>query len=213
CAAVGSLSMSEAIPPIFSTCSSWAFEVPQMKSFAPRHLARQALGGLAIHLAVHLLDQADHVPHAQNARGHALGIEWRQGIGLLSDAHEHDGLARDLAHGQRRSAAGIAVGLGQYDAGQLERRREGSRRVDGVLPRHGVDHEQALRRMNGLIDLTHLFHERLIDVQPSGRIDDEDVEHPPPGLLERAARNLGRRQRRIGGQIVGLNLLRQPLEL
>ena len=62
------------------------------------------------------------------------------------DAEEHDRLAGDLAHRERRAAARIAVGLGEDDAGQVERRAEGARGIDRVLAGHGVDDEQPLVR-------------------------------------------------------------------
>jgi hypothetical protein len=68
---------------------------------------------------------------------------------------------------ERRTAARIAVGLGEHYAGERQRPAEGSRRIDGVLTRHGVDHEQRLDRYHRTRKLAHLRHHLLVDVQAS----------------------------------------------
>ena len=115
------------------------------------------------------------------------------------DAQEHDRLAGDLPHRQRRAAARIAVRLGEDDAGQIERGTEGARGVDRVLAGHGIDHEQPLGGADGGVDVAHLRHQLLVDVQPAGGVDDQHVEHAAPGALERRARD-GRRGRAARGR-------------
>ncbi len=110
-----------------------------------------------IDIALHLLDQRHDIAHAEDARGHALRIKRRQGIGFFTRPEEHDGLAGDLAHRQGRATARIAIGLGQDDAGEIQRRTEGLGRVHGILARHGVDHEQAFGRRDRGIDVAHLL--------------------------------------------------------
>ena len=112
-----------------------------------------------VDLAVHLLDQAHHIAHAEDARGHALRIERLERLGLLPDAQEHDRLAGHLAHRQRRTAARIAIRLGEDDAGEIERGAEGARGVHRILARHGIDHEQALGGRYRRIDVAHLAHQ------------------------------------------------------
>ena len=166
-----------------------------------------------IDLTMDLLDQADDVAHAEHPGRHALGIEWLQGLGLLTDAHEYDRLAGDIPHRKRRTTASITVSLGENHAGQIERRTEGSRGVHGILARHGVDDEQALRRVHGGIDLLHLVHEALVDVQASGGIDDEHVEHAALRLLESVASDFRGRIRRAGWEKLRTDLLRESLQL
>ena len=50
--------------------------------------------------------------HAQDAAGHAGGMEHFQIVQLFAGALELDGLAGDAQHRKCRAAAGIAIGLG-----------------------------------------------------------------------------------------------------
>ena len=47
-------------------------------------------------------------------------MEGLEGIGLFADADELDGLAGDVADGEGRAAAGVAVHFGEDDAGEAE---------------------------------------------------------------------------------------------
>src|SRR6185312_773234 len=77
-----------------------AAQVEHVEALALDHLLRQALRLVVIDLAVHLFDQRHHVTHAEDARGHALGVERLEGLGFLAHPHEHDRLAGDLPHRQ-----------------------------------------------------------------------------------------------------------------
>jgi hypothetical protein len=90
-------------------------------------------------------------------------------------ADELDRLAGDVAHRQRRAAAGVAVGLGQHDAGQRQRLAEGLGGDRGVLAGHRVDHEQGLDRVDSGVQGLDLGHHRLVDAEAAGGIDDEHV--------------------------------------
>src|SRR5690606_34976285 len=60
-------------------------------------LGRDALGLLPIDLLLHLLDEADHVAHAEDPRREPLRNERLQRIQLLAGADELDRHAGDLA--------------------------------------------------------------------------------------------------------------------
>jgi hypothetical protein len=47
-------------------------------------------------------------------------MEGLEGVGLFAGADELDGLAGDVADGEGRAAAGVAVHLGEDDAGEAE---------------------------------------------------------------------------------------------
>ncbi len=162
---------------------------------------------------MNLFDQADDVPHPQDTRRHALGVKWLQGLGLLPDSDENNGLAGDLADRQRRATPGIAVSLGQDHAGQVEGGAEGAGRIDRVLPGHGIDHKESLHSGNRGIDLTNLFHQFGVDVQAARRIDDEDVVHPPFRLIESGTRDVGRSILSAGGEKIRPHLFRKTLQL
>ena len=56
------------------------------------------------------------------------------------------------------------------------------RRGHRVLAGHGVDHEERVVRVDHGGDVADLLHEGLVDGQPSGGVDDEDVAPEPLGL-------------------------------
>ena len=156
---LGSLSMRALTPPIFCSCSSWLLRSAMSKPLPLTTFLASRWASSMIDLALDLLDQADDVAHAENARRHALRVEGLERLGLLAHADEHDGLAGDLAHRQRRATARIAVGLGQDHAGEIERRAEGARRIHGVLAGHRVDDEQALGGSTAASISLHLVHQ------------------------------------------------------
>jgi hypothetical protein len=78
-------------------------------------------------------------------------VERFQAVEFFRDAGKLDRLARDVAHRQRRTAARVAVQLGQHDTGQRQRIVEGLGGVDGILAQHGVDHEQGFDRLDGAV--------------------------------------------------------------
>jgi len=59
-----------------------------------------------------LLDQRQHIAHAEDALRHPFGVEGFQPVGLFADADELERLAGDVAHRQRRTAARVAVEFG-----------------------------------------------------------------------------------------------------
>ena len=81
-----------------------------------------------------LLDQGEHVAHAEDARGHPLGVEDVEVGELLAAAGEQDRHAGEVADRQRRAAAGVAVELGEDDAGEPDAVLE---RLRGDRPRPG----------------------------------------------------------------------------
>ena len=69
-----------------------------------------------------LLDERQHVAHAQHARHHPIGMERLEVVEALAAAREGDRHADDRDHRQRRAAARVAVHLRQHDAGDPTRR-------------------------------------------------------------------------------------------
>ena len=122
-----------------------------------------------------LLDEAQHVAHAEDAARHAVGVEDVEVVELLAGAGELDGLAGDGADAQRGAAAGVAVELGEHDAVQVDLPLEGVGGVDRVLAGHGVDDEQHVVRLDRVADVDELGHELLVHVQAAGGVDDGDV--------------------------------------
>ena len=158
-------------------------------------LAQHALGSLellGIGCLLGFLDNADDVAHAQDALGHAIGIERLQRIGLLAHAHELDGLAGHLAHRKRAAATGIAVELGDDHAVKVGALGEGRDNVDDILAGHGIDDHQHLIGLDGLLDVHGLLHHLLVDLQTTGGIDDDHIAQVVDGLLDGALGNIDR---------------------
>src|SRR5262249_26291678 len=126
-----------------------------------------------------LLDERHDVAHAKDTSGEAVGVKGLEGIGLLAGAHELDGYAGNLAHGERRAAAGVAIYLGEDEAGEANGLVELVGDPDGGLAGHGVHDEEDLLRLGALADGGDLLHEGVVDVEAAGGVEDEDGE----GLL------------------------------
>ena len=78
-------------------------------------------GGLGgVELLLGLFDEGDDVAHAEDAAGDAVGVEFLEGIELLADADELDGLARDHLGRQGGTAARVGVEFGQDQAVELQ---------------------------------------------------------------------------------------------
>ena len=131
-----------------------------------------------------ILDEGHHVSHAQNALGHAVGVEHLQGIGLLARGDELNGLAGHLAHGQGAAAAGVAVHLRHDDAVEVHSAGEGLHDVHHVLAGHGVHHHEDLVGLHGLLDGLGLGHHVVVHVQAAGRVDDDHVAQVVDGVLD-----------------------------
>ncbi len=114
------------------------------RQLAAADLGGRRLGLLGVEVLLGLLDQAQHVAHAQNPAGHPVGVEDVEVLELLAAGGEQDRHPGDLAHRQRGATAGVAVELGQHHAGESDALTE---RVGGghrVLTDHRVEDEQCL---------------------------------------------------------------------
>ena len=144
---LGSMPMMLCIDPIFFTWRSWSRKSSSEKPSPAKRPAGHLLRFFLVDALLGLLDQRQNVAHAENARDDAVGMERLERIVLFADADELDGLAGDLANRKRRAAAGIAVHLGEDDAGQRQLLVELVGGVDRVLSGHGVGDEQDLLRI------------------------------------------------------------------
>jgi hypothetical protein len=102
-------------------------------------------------------------------------MEDLQGIGLLAGAQELDRDAGDGGDAQRGAAAGIAIDLGQDEAGDGHRRDERLGDADGLLAGHGIDHEKRLDRLDRGIDRSDLGHQGLVDAETARGVEDDHV--------------------------------------
>ena len=102
------------------------------------------LGLAAVEFLFGALEQGGDVAHAHDAADDAVGMEGLECVGALAGAEELDGRAGDVADGEGRAAACVAVHLGEDDAGEGEQGVEGAGGGDRVLAGHGVGDEEDL---------------------------------------------------------------------
>src|SRR6185312_4309494 len=150
-------------------------EVFQREALAAQGLLGEGFGLAAVQLFVGALEQRGDVAHAENAADDAVRVEGFEGVGLFARAEELDGLAGDLADAEGGAAAGIAVHLGEDRAGDGEAVVEGLGGVDRVLAGHGVGDEEDFGGVEQLLQLRHFAHQRLVDAEAAGGVDDQDV--------------------------------------
>ncbi|MNM78701.1 hypothetical protein D3C81_906120 [compost metagenome] len=150
-------------------------EVVHVELAANLDLLRQVGRRLAVDALARLFHQGQDVAHAEDAIGHAGRVERFQAVEFFRNTGKLDRFARDVAHGQGRTAARVTVELGQHDARQRQRIIEGLGRVDGVLAQHGVDDEQGFDRFHGAVDGGDFAHHLFVDTQAARRIDDQHV--------------------------------------
>ena len=141
-----------------------------------------------IELVLDLFDQRQHVAHTEDALRHPIRIERLKRVILLADANEFHRLPDHLLDRERRTAAGIAIHLGKYDTGYADPSMKLFRRSYRVLSGHRIRHEQNFRRMRFAFNLHQLFHQLIVDVQTSGRIDQKRVIADVARLLQSFAR-------------------------
>ena len=67
------------MPPIFFICAICVLEVLEVEVLALLELVGELLRFLRVDLGVRLLDEREDVAHAEDARGHAVGVERLRG--------------------------------------------------------------------------------------------------------------------------------------
>ena len=149
-------------------------EIGEGKLVFPQ-LLLELQGLLLVEVLLRLLNEGEHVAHAQDAAGHAVGVEHLDLIQLFAHAHKFDGLAGDCADGQGRAPSGVAVQLGEHHAVDVQGVVKGLGRVHRVLTDHGVHHQQDLGGLHRRLDASELLHQLLVHVEPSGGVQEHQV--------------------------------------
>ena len=112
-------------------------------------------------------------------------MELLQGVEMLAGADELDRHAGDRFDREGRPAAGVAIELRHDDAVQPQRFVERLGAVHGILPRHAVHDQIHLIGADLLFDPCQLLHQLCIDVQPAGRVEDDDRNLLVAGFFDR----------------------------
>ena len=146
-----------------------------MSNFVLHQALGSGLGLLVVLERLRFLDQGKHIAHAKDAVRHPRRVERLQILDLLARALEVDRHAGDGQHRECRTAAGVAVGLGQDDAADADLFIKGLGHVDGFLTGHGVHDQQRFIDLDSLLDAHQLIHELVIDLQTACGIENNNV--------------------------------------
>ena len=87
------------------------------REFFFAELALQLHRGFFVDGLLGAFDERHDVAHTENARDDSFGIEAFEGVVFFAEADELYGRAGNLGDGERRAAAGVAIKLGENDAG------------------------------------------------------------------------------------------------
>ena len=173
----------------------------------------EATGFFLVELFLGAFHKRDDVAHTEDTVGHTFGVEHVEGIHLLADTDELDGLVNHGADGEGGTATSVAIEFGEHHAVEVETIVEGLGRVDGVLTRHGVHHEEGFMRMHRRFDAGNLVHHLLIDGQTAGGIDDDHALVLRLGVLDGMLGDLDRVFVALFAIHLHLDLLTEGLQL
>ena len=143
------------------------------------------LGLGLIQLLAGLLDQGDDIALTEDATGDPAGVEHVERIDLLARAQIFDRQASHRPHRQHGPAATVAVGASQDQAGQRQTFVEGGSCTHRILTGQAVGDQQGLDRVRHPGDLCHLVHQGLVERDPPGGVEDQDIEALEFGRLQR----------------------------
>src|SRR6476661_7078843 len=124
------------------------------------------------------------------------GLERREVVGALAEAHELDRHPELALHAEHDAALGGAVELREDDAGDVDDVAEHTGLGEAVLPGGGVEHEQHLVD-DGLagdhpLDLAELVHQPGLRVEAPGGVEEHGVGALLVALLDGVERDAGR---------------------
>ena len=159
-------------------------------------LGGELFGLLLIDGLGRFLDEAHDIAHAEDASGDPLGVERLDRLDPLAEPDQHDRLAGDRAHRERRTAPRIAVDPGQDDRTDAGAFAKSLGDVDRILAGHRVGDEQGLVRICRLAHRCDLEHQLLVDVEPAGGVEDDGVVALRPSGVQGP---LGDRHRPLAG--------------
>ena len=142
-----------------------------------------------VKLFLRLLDKADDVAHSEDAVGHTFGVEDVERLHLFARSHELDGFVHHGPYAESRSAAGVTVEFGEYHAVVVKAVVEFLGGVHGVLSGHGIDDEKRFVGFDGSLHGSDFVHQRFVDGEASGGIDDDGVVALGLGFVEGGACN------------------------
>jgi hypothetical protein len=145
--------------PIFLMAAICSRKSSKVKSSSARNLRAISSAWLLVERPLGLLDEGEDVAHVEDPRGHPVGVEDLEVLDALAGRGEQDRAAGHVRHRQRGTTAGVAVELGQHDAGEVDARLGRPGGLDRRLADHRVDDEQDLVGTDRRADVRGLRHE------------------------------------------------------
>ena len=145
-------------------------------------------------------------------KGKPFRMELLERLRLLSGPDELDRHTDSRTQRDGGTAPGIPVHFRQHGTVVLQPLMECLRGVHRVLPRHGIDNEQYLVRLDGCLDRLRLLHHFFVDVQAAGGIHNHHVTGVLTRMLHRTFRHLDR-PRSAFGEDRNADLLAEHLQL
>ena len=133
------------------------------------------LGFFFVQFALGIFNEGQHVAHAQNTACHSVRMEYFQVVQFFAHTHKLNGLAGNCPNGQRRTASGVTVQLGEDHTANGQQIVKGLCHVDGFLTGHRVNHQENLMGVYLFVDALQLVHQGFVNLQPAGGINDNDV--------------------------------------
>ena len=97
---------------------------------------------LFVKLLFRFFDKGEHVAHTEDTGSHSVRMEGLYIFYLFAHADKLYGLAGYVSYGKRRTAAGVAVQLGENNAGYIKQVIKAFRYVYRILTCHGVYYQK-----------------------------------------------------------------------
>ena len=176
-------------------------------------LFRHFGGGFFVYAFLNVFNQGQYVAHTQNAAGDTVGVERLEAVDFLADTDKFNRFAGYVAYGQCRTAARVAVHLGQHDAGQRQGFIKCLGSVYRILTQHRIDDEQSFNRANRRMKRFDFVHHLFIDCQTTGGIDHQDIVKMFFGVIGGGSCNLNRVLVGIGREKIHTDLFGQQAQL
>jgi len=116
-------------------------------------------------------------------------VEHLEVVEFFAETDEFDRAAGHLADRKRRTAAGVAVELGENEAGEIERAVKMFGDRNRLLAERGVGYQQDFVRPDRLADAHQLLHHGFVDLEAARGVDDDHVGTRRARLRDRVDRD------------------------
>ena len=130
---------------------------------------------LLVELLLGALNKRYDVAHAKDAVCHTVGMEYVDGLHLLSGTNKLDRLSDNSPDTQCRTTTRVTVKFGKYHTVEVKPVIKLLGSVDSILSSHGVNDKESLVGVQSLLERCYLVHHLLVNGKSSGRIDDDGI--------------------------------------